>query len=186
VGRRILNLSKGFRQRLGLAQALIHDPEILILDEPTSGLDPHQIIEIRNLIREIGKEKTILLSSHILPEVEATCGRIIIIHGGTTVAAGTSAELAKKAKEKGNYRVKIRGNLEEIKKGFLANLPLSDLLVEESADSLHTLRLQSPEVDSLGEKIFKVASDKGFALTEMKQRKKARWKMYFEINKFLK
>ncbi|HPN13466.1 MAG TPA: ATP-binding cassette domain-containing protein, partial [Spirochaetota bacterium] len=72
-------LSKGYRQRVGLAQSMIHDPEILILDEPTSGLDPNQIIEIRNLIREIGKKKTIILSTHILPEVEATCDRVIII-----------------------------------------------------------------------------------------------------------
>ena len=79
-------LSKGYKQRVGLAQSMIHDPEILILDEPTSGLDPNQIIEIRNLIREIGKKKTIILSTHILPEVEATCDRVIIIDSGTIVA----------------------------------------------------------------------------------------------------
>jgi ABC-2 type transport system ATP-binding protein len=169
VGRKISELSKGFRQRLGLAQAMIHDPEILILDEPTSGLDPHQIIEIRNLIREIGKEKTVLLSSHILPEVEVTCGRIIILHQGKTVASGTPAELASKAKERKGYEVKIRGNLEEIKKGFLASIPLADLSVEGSTDSVHTLRLNSPSEEDLGEKIFKIASDRGFALTELKK-----------------
>ncbi len=79
-------LSKGYRQRVGLAQSMIHDPDILILDEPTSGLDPNQIIEIRNLIREIGKRKTIILSTHILPEVEATCDRVIIIDRGSIVA----------------------------------------------------------------------------------------------------
>ena len=79
-------LSKGYRQRVGLAQALIHDPEILILDEPTSGLDPNQIIEIRNLISELGKEKTVLLSTHIMQEVEAICDRIIIINKGEIVA----------------------------------------------------------------------------------------------------
>ena len=79
-------LSKGYKQRVGLAQSMIHDPEILILDEPTSGLDPNQIIEIRNLIREIGKKKTIILSTHILPEVEATCDRVIIIDRGSIVA----------------------------------------------------------------------------------------------------
>ena len=86
--KKIIELSKGFRQRVGLAQAMIHDPEVLILDEPTSGLDPNQIVEIRNLIKELGKEKTVILSSHILSEVEATCDRILIINRGKIVADG--------------------------------------------------------------------------------------------------
>lgn len=84
--KKIGSLSKGYRQRVGLAQALIHDPGVLILDEPTTGLDPNQIIEIRNLIRETGKEKTVMLSTHIMQEVEALCGRVIIIDKGTIVA----------------------------------------------------------------------------------------------------
>lgn len=84
--KKIGSLSKGYRQRVGLAQALIHDPGVLILDEPTTGLDPNQIIEIRNLIRETGKEKTVMLSTHIMQEVEALCGRIIIIDKGVIVA----------------------------------------------------------------------------------------------------
>lgn len=86
LGKDIGHLSKGYRQRVGLAQALVHDPELLILDEPTSGLDPNQIIEIRSLIRDLGQEKTVLLSTHILPEVQATCNRIIIINEGKIVA----------------------------------------------------------------------------------------------------
>ncbi len=86
-------LSKGYRQRVGLAQALIHDPEILVLDEPTSGLDPNQLVEIRNLISSIGKTKTILLSTHILQEVEAICDRVIIINKGRVVADGQSSVL---------------------------------------------------------------------------------------------
>ena len=92
-------LSKGYRQRVGLAQALIHDPEILILDEPTSGLDPNQLVEIRNLIAGIGKEKTVLLSTHILQEVEAICDRVIIINRGAIVAD----ELAETLMEKGEH-----------------------------------------------------------------------------------
>ena len=99
-------LSKGFRQRVGLAQALIHDPEILILDEPTTGLDPNQIIEIRELIKELGKEKTVILSTHILPEVEATCDRILIINKGKIVANGTSKDLRQQAE--GNSLLKIK------------------------------------------------------------------------------
>jgi ABC-2 type transport system ATP-binding protein len=83
-------LSKGYRQRVGLAQAMIHDPQVLILDEPTTGLDPNQIVEIRKLIKEIGREKTVILSTHILPEVEATCDRILIINNGKIVADGTA------------------------------------------------------------------------------------------------
>src|SRR6056297_2733585 len=90
--KRIGELSKGFQQRVGLAQALLHDPPVLILDEPTTGLDPNQIAEIRELIKEIGKEKTVMLSSHILKEVEATCDRILIINDGQIVADGTAEE----------------------------------------------------------------------------------------------
>jgi ABC-2 type transport system ATP-binding protein len=86
-------LSKGYRQRVGLAQALIHNPEVLILDEPTSGLDPNQIIEIRNLIKKIGKEKTVLFSTHIMQEVEAVCDKVIIIDNGLIVANKTTVEM---------------------------------------------------------------------------------------------
>ena len=105
--KKIGELSKGYRQRVGLAQALIHDPEILILDEPTTGLDPNQIVEIRNLIREIGREKTVILSTHILPEVEATCDRILIINDGKIVADGTSESLRKQAQGQEVLRIGI-------------------------------------------------------------------------------
>jgi len=107
-------LSKGYRQRVGLAQSLIHDPPILILDEPTSGLDPSQTIEIRNLIKEIGKEKLVLFSTHILPEVAATCTRILIIHRGKIVANGTLAELLSQVQSEDKLQVAIRGSEEAI------------------------------------------------------------------------
>lgn len=94
--KKIGTLSKGYRQRVGLAQALIHNPEVLILDEPTTGLDPNQIIEIRNLIKEVGKEKTVIFSTHILSEVEAICDKIAIIHEGKLVAHDTLSELKQK------------------------------------------------------------------------------------------
>ena len=87
-------LSKGYRQRVGLAQALVHEPEVLILDEPTSGLDPHQLVEIRQLIRSVGARRTVILSTHIMQEVEAMCDRVVFIRKGEVVASGTTAELA--------------------------------------------------------------------------------------------
>ena len=105
--KKIGELSKGYKQRVGLAQAMIHDPEILILDEPTTGLDPNQIVEIRKLIRELGKEKTVILSTHILPEVEATCDRILIINKGKIVADGTSEVLRKQAQGSEVLKVEI-------------------------------------------------------------------------------
>ena len=95
ISKKIGALSKGYRQRVGLAQALIHNPEVLILDEPTSGLDPNQLNEIRNLITTISKEKTVLISTHIMQEVEAICNRIIIINKGNLVADGTTADIKK-------------------------------------------------------------------------------------------
>ncbi len=93
LGKKIGELSRGYRQRVGLTQAMVHDPEILILDEPTSGLDPNQIVEIRELIKQLGHEKTVILSTHILPEVQATCNRVIIISGGKLVADGRPDDL---------------------------------------------------------------------------------------------
>lgn len=103
-------LSKGYKQRVGLAQALIHNPEILILDEPTTGLDPNQRIEIRELIKHIGKEKTVLLSSHILPEVEAVTDRVIIINQGKIVASGSPQELQKTAKASKCINIVVEGD----------------------------------------------------------------------------
>ncbi len=124
-------LSKGFKQRVGLAQTLIHDPEILILDEPTSGLDPIQIIEIRDLIKSIGKEKTVILSSHILPEVQATCARIIIINKGKLVGSGTPDELADEAKGQETVHLRIRGPISDIK--------------EKIGKIKHVIEVQAPE-----------------------------------------
>jgi len=105
--KKIGELSKGYRQRVGLAQAMIHDPQVLILDEPTTGLDPNQIVEIRRLIKELGKEKTVILSTHILPEVEATCDRILIISKGKIVADGTSENLRKQSQGRELLRIRI-------------------------------------------------------------------------------
>lgn len=108
----ISTLSKGYRQRVGLAAAMIHNPPILILDEPTVGLDPNQIIEIRTLIKKLGKEKTVILCSHRLPEVELTCSRVVIIDLGRIVASGTAMELRHLVEDHANVRLTIRGEPE--------------------------------------------------------------------------
>lgn len=107
-------LSKGYRQRVGLSAALIHNPEILILDEPTVGLDPNQIVEIRNLIKALGKDKTVILCSHILAEIERTCSRIIIINEGKVVASGTSAELKGGVEGHASLRLVVRGEKQAV------------------------------------------------------------------------
>ncbi|MFH0895429.1 MAG: gliding motility-associated ABC transporter ATP-binding subunit GldA [Bacteroidota bacterium] len=111
-------LSKGFRQRAGLAQAMIHNPEVLILDEPTSGLDPNQLLDIRNLIRDIGKEKTVMLSTHIMQEVEAVCDRVIIINKGIIVADDLTTNLQGIARKKEMITVEFDGKaeIEQLKK----------------------------------------------------------------------
>ena len=108
-GRIIKNLSKGYRQRVGLAQALINNPPVLILDEPTVGLDPNQIIEIRTLIKKLGKRHTVILSSHILPEIQAVCDRIIIINKGEVAADGTADEIAKNITNEHKMTLRIEG-----------------------------------------------------------------------------
>lgn len=112
----ICELSKGFKQRTGLAQALIHDPDIIVLDEPTSGLDPHQIMEIRKLIRNLAKDRTVILSTHILQEVEAMADRIVIINRGRTVGDGTIEELRDRAKENERMLVSIEGQRAEVER----------------------------------------------------------------------
>ncbi len=162
--KKIDELSKGYRQRVGLAQALIHDPEILILDEPTTGLDPNQIVEIRHLIKEIGKEKTVILSTHILPEVEATCDRILIINQGKIVADGTSESLRNQAQGKEILRIEIKAP---------DDAPLFDELLAlpsvNSVDPLqkHRFELISKESMSAREAIFHLCVDKGWILTEL-------------------
>jgi ABC-2 type transport system ATP-binding protein len=113
-GRLIKNLSKGYKQRVGLAQAIVGNPEVLILDEPTVGLDPKQIIEIRNLIKELGKKHTIILSSHILSEVSAICDRVIIINKGVIVAEGTPEQLSKKLSYSNKISIRIKGTVNNV------------------------------------------------------------------------
>jgi ABC-2 type transport system ATP-binding protein len=158
-------LSKGFQQRVGLAQAIIHDPEILILDEPTSGLDPNQIAEIRKLIRELGREKTVILSTHILPEVEATCDRIFIINKGKIVADGTAESLRKQAQGSDILRVKIEdGQPDKIFKSLQTVKSVS--MVEFADRNFNRFDIHCKD-ESVKREIFKLCVDNKWVLTEM-------------------
>jgi ABC-2 type transport system ATP-binding protein len=164
--KKIGELSRGYKQRVGLAQAMIHNPDILILDEPTSGLDPNQIVEIRKLIRELGKEKTVILSTHILPEVEATCDRILIINRGKIVADGTSDTLRKQASGQEILNVRIEeGEPNEI---FETLQQLSSVALVDFTDrKQNRFEIQShPNVSSKRD-IFNLCVEKNWFLTEI-------------------
>jgi ABC-2 type transport system ATP-binding protein len=164
--KKISELSKGYRQRVGLAQAMIHDPEVLILDEPTAGLDPNQIVEIRKLIKELGKEKTVILSSHILSEVEATCDRILIINRGKIVADGTAENLRKQAQGQELITVQIEApENAELKKSLLG---LSTVQTVETINGqANYFQVQSkPEVSSKKE-VFDLCVQNKWYLTEL-------------------
>jgi ABC-2 type transport system ATP-binding protein len=159
-------LSKGYQQRLGLAQALIHDPEILILDEPTTGLDPNQIIEIRELIKKIGKEKTVILSSHILAEVEATCDRIVIINNGQIVANGTAGELQDRAQGKFTMKVAIEGA--ETNDIFNKLKSLDQVEMVDFANGENKLfTVQSVDKNSPAKEIFDMCANNNWYITQM-------------------
>ena len=164
--KKIGELSKGYKQRVGLAQALIHDPQVLILDEPTSGLDPNQIVEIRELIKKIGREKTVILSSHILAEVEATCDRILIINKGKIVADGTSKDLRKQTEGREILKVKIeegdRNDIFQTLQG-LSTIGIVDFMKKEEG----AFEVQSKPGVTSRKEIFRLCVDKGWTLTEM-------------------
>lgn len=164
--KKISELSKGYQQRVGLAQALIHDPEVLVLDEPTTGLDPNQIVEIRALIKKIGKQKTVILSSHILAEVEATCDRILIINKGKIVADGSAEELRKHSQGREILKVKIEdGDNNEI---FQAIQNIDTVgLVNFYMGKENTYEIQSKNELSSKRNIFKLCVEKGWFLSEL-------------------
>jgi ABC-2 type transport system ATP-binding protein len=170
IGRGVGELSKGYKQRVGLAQTLIHDPEFLILDEPTTGLDPSQIIEIRELIKEIGKERTVILSTHILPEVEATCSRVIIINEGLLVAGGTPEELQAAAGGGDTVYVSVKGDdsvIPMVLDGMEGVTGVSR--AGQSPDGFTRYVLNAADGGRLGEMIFRAAVENGWTLNEIRR-----------------
>ncbi len=161
--KKIGSLSKGYRQRVGLAQALIHDPEILILDEPTSGLDPNQLIEIRSIISELGREKTIILSTHIMQEVEAVCNRVIIIDQGKIVADDSTQNLSRITGASMRFEVEFK---EKINKSKLNNMSFVASL-ENSQGNVWLIG--SKDNRDIREDIFKFAVENNYNVLSLSQ-----------------
>lgn len=166
--RLIKNLSKGYRQRVGIAQALIGNPDTLILDEPTVGLDPKQIIEIRDLISRLGKNHTVILSSHILSEIQAVCDRIIIINGGRLVADGTPDELSKAISEEGALQVRIAGPKRDVIKTLTA---IPDVLSVEDLGSFekgsYDYRITPEDKKDIRRTLFERLSERNWPILSM-------------------
>jgi ABC-2 type transport system ATP-binding protein len=163
--KKIGQLSKGYKQRVGLAQSLIHNPEVLILDEPTTGLDPNQIVEIRNLISEFSKNKTVLLSTHILQEVEAICDRVVIINGGKIVADGTT-DIIRKSENRDKQTIYVEFN-QAIDTDLLIRLKGVDLAQKISEKEYF---LVGSNNENLREQIFNFAIENGLKLLTIQKK----------------
>lgn len=161
-------LSKGYKQRVGLADTLIHDPKILILDEPTIGLDPNQIMQIRQVIRGLGEKHTVLLSTHILPEVEMICDRIMIIDKGKIVAMDTPANLMKQLKSSSNVILEIKGDGERIKSSLSGIDSVRSVTWKEKGDA-NVFYVEGSAEDDIREDIFNCIVKDNYILREMKR-----------------
>ncbi|MFH1175154.1 MAG: ATP-binding cassette domain-containing protein [bacterium] len=183
-GKNIGELSKGYRQRVGLAQAMIHNPEILILDEPTTGLDPNQIAEIRSLIKEIGKDKTVILSTHILPEVSATCSRAIIINNGKIAAEGTTKELTSRLQSKNVVYAKIKGSKSDVLKKLseMENVESAKETDLESQDVIG-YKIEAKDNADLREYLFMTVVKNGWSLLELRQEETSLEDVFRELTK---
>jgi len=166
----IRELSKGYRQRTGLAQALIHDPEVVILDEPTSGLDPHQILEIRSLIRELAVNKTVLLSTHILQEVQAMADRILIINRGRIVGDGTIKELRERAQERERSRLGVNTKHDDAQKVIEGVYGVERVELVEIRDDFRIFEVTAAPGRRIWRSLGSLAADKGWTLCELGER----------------
>jgi len=163
------NLSKGYRQRVGIAQALVGNPEVLVLDEPTIGLDPKQIIEIRNLVRDLGRKHTVILSSHILPEVSAVCDRIIIINKGVIAAVDTPDNLSRKFSKSTRLQIAVEGPLKDVvtKLRRVPGVRTADLLAEKEG-GVNVLIVESEGDADVRKPVFFEMARSSYAILEMR------------------
>jgi ABC-2 type transport system ATP-binding protein len=167
-------LSKGYRQRVGLAQAMIHDPEILILDEPTSGLDPNQIVEIRKLIRQLGSAKTVILSTHILSEVHATCDRVVIINDGSIVADGTPAQLQQQFRGSELITIEAHAQIADAEREIASKLRalahVEAVHYTGGENSVYRFEVHAAKGNDIREALFRLAVAEGWVLLELSRK----------------
>ena len=168
-GRLIANLSKGYRQRVGIAQALLGNPPVLILDEPTVGLDPKQIIEIRNLIKSLGRKHTVILSSHILSEVQAVCERVIVINRGSIVADGTPDSLAHSLSNENRLLLRMEGEEKAIKQGLHSLRGVKEVdAYGEKEPGIYEFSVEGNEGTDLRRPVFALAAQNHWPILSMK------------------
>ena len=167
IHKNISECSKGYKQRIGLAAAMIHDPKILILDEPVTGLDPNQIVEIRGLIKKLGKEKLVFMSSHILQEIQATVDRIMIIHEGEIVANGTSDELMSNFMGNVLLNMEIKGGAVESIEHIQAKLPSVKFISMEDLNGIQHVQFEYDKGQDPREELFRYAVDNNWSILKM-------------------
>jgi ABC-2 type transport system ATP-binding protein len=175
----IANLSKGMRQRVGLAQALIHEPEVLILDEPTLGLDPAQIIEVRNLIRNLRHERTVLLSTHILSEAQQICDRVLIINKGTIVAEDTPERLQASLTGSSRILIKVRGDNDGLE-NVVISIP-GVIQVNSNLDG--SLELEITPGNEIRPEVARVVINAGFDLLELRESNLSLEDMFMQLTR---
>jgi ABC-2 type transport system ATP-binding protein len=177
-------LSKGYKQRVGLAHAMMNDPEVLVLDEPTSGLDPNQIVEIRKIIKEIGKEKTIILSTHILSEAEATCDRIVIISQGKIVADGSSESLKRSAGGKNIMYLSVQNADFATLQKFLTDINgIENISCISETDSVLNVRLAYQSTDDLRPDVYRKIKATDWILLDFHQETQSLENIFRELTK---
>ena len=163
------HLSKGYRQRVGIAQALLHDPEVLILDEPTIGLDPKQIIEIRELIKSLGGERTIILSTHILPEASMTCERVVIINEGRIVAQGTPEYLDAQLEKAARVQIGVEGPTDAVREGIERVPGVTSVTVQkEGNDTPASFLVESRRDRDVRKDLARMVHERGWSLIELR------------------
>lgn len=180
----IKNLSKGYRQRVGLAQALVGNPQVLILDEPTVGLDPKQIIEIRNLIRSLGEKHTVILSSHILPEVQAVCDRVVVIANGKVVADDTTTNLSKNMSNDRHYNILIDGPEQEVLRTLRSITGMASVeMLGKREQGVYEYRIESDENVDIRREIFKRLTDRNWPLLGLRSAELTLEEIFLQLTK---
>lgn len=165
----IRKLSKGYRQRVGIAQAIVHEPPVIILDEPTVGLDPRQIIEVRNLIKSLAGEHTIILSTHILPEASMICDRVTIINQGKVITSNTPQDLQTELESSPGYEVELAGSLEQVIPRLKSVSGVVQVNQAESLSEHHRLKIVCSPNTEVGQEIAKIVINQGLELHEMRR-----------------